>query len=167
MSPVRQHLTTDSVTRVIDAPAEVLYDIVSDITRTPELSEDIVSCEWLDGATGPAVGARFKAVNTAGRGPRWSNKPVVVAADRGREFAISRTEKIGGTLEWRYRFTPEGTGTRVEESYEVTKPLPWIGWFLIGKVYGLSDRRRDLRASMERTLERLAEVAAREPARAS
>ena len=33
-----------------------------------------------------------------------------------------------------------------------------MGWFIIGTLYGLKDRRSDLRASMVRTLDRLAEM---------
>ena len=164
---MRQELTTDTAERFIEAPPEVLYDIVSDVTRTPELTPDIVRCEWLDGATGPVVGARFKAINKQGRGPKWSNKPVVITAERGREFAFARTEPFAGTIEWRYRFVPEGAGTRVVESYTVTKPLSIVGWFIIGTLYGMKDRQRDLRASMIATLERLAtmtEAPAEDPA---
>ena len=84
-----QNLTTDTVERHIEASPELLYDIVSDVTRTPELSPEVVKCTWVKGATGPAVGARFKAINSAGRGPNWSNWPVVITADRGREFAFN------------------------------------------------------------------------------
>ncbi len=159
---LRQELTHDSVGRHIDAPPEALYELVADITRTPELSPDIVSCRWLDGAAGPAVGARFKAVNRAGRGPNWSNKPVVTIADPGREFAFARTEPFAGTVQWRCTFTPEGTGTRVVESYAVIRPLTIVGWFIIGVLYGRKDRRTDLRIGMEATLDRLAAVAATE-----
>ncbi len=153
---MRQELTHDAVERYIQASAEDLYDVVADVTRTPELSPEVVSCEWLDGATGPAVGARFRAKNRAGRGPDWHNTPVVTVADRGREFAFSRTEKGAGTIVWRYVFTPEGSGTRVTESYEVTRPLTLFGWFIIGVLYGNKDRRGDLRRGMTETLERLA-----------
>src|SRR5688572_23685651 len=112
----KQELTTDTVERYIEASPEVLYDFIADVTRTPERTPDIVRCEWLDGATGPAVGARFKAINTAGKGPKWSNKPVVTVATRGEEFSFTRTEVGGGTILWRHRFVPEGTGTRVIES---------------------------------------------------
>lgn len=156
---MRQTLTTDTVERFIEAPPELLYDIVSDVTRTPELSPEIVKCTWVRGATGPAAGARFKAINSAGRGPDWPNWPVVLTADRGREFAFSRTEPLAGTLEWRYRFIPEGTGTKVIESYTVTKPITAIGWFLIGTVSGLKDRAGDLRAGMTKTLDQLATIA--------
>jgi hypothetical protein len=162
---MRQDLTTDSVTRYIDAPSEALYDRIADVTRTPELTPDIVKVEWLDGATEAVVGARFKATNHAGRGPNWPNKPVITVADPGREIGWARTEPFGGTVEWRYRFEPEGTGTRVTETYEVTKPLRLMGWFIIGTLYGLKDRQGDLRTSMEATLARLAELT--EPASAA
>lgn len=156
---MRQELTADSVERVIAATPQALYDIVSDVTRTPELSPEVVKCTWIKGATGPAVGARFRAINKAGRGPKWPNTPVVVTAESGREFAFARTEPFAGTVEWRYRFDPEGSGTRVTESYSVTKNLTVVGWFIIDTLYGLKDRRSDLRTGMEETLERLATVA--------
>ena len=155
---MRQELTTDSVERYIDAPPEALYDLIADVTRTPERTPDIVRCEWLDGATGPAVGARFKAINKQGRGPRWSNKPVVTVADRGREFSFTRTAPFGGTILWRHRFEPEGSGTRAIESYEVLEPVSAVGWFIIDTLYGLKDRQSGLRASMTASLDRVAEL---------
>jgi hypothetical protein len=156
---MRQDLTTDTVERYIEASPEALYEILSDVTRTPERTPDIVRCEWIGGATGPAVGARFKAINTAGHGKKWSNKPVVTVADPGREFTFTRTEVIGGTIEWKHVLTAEGTGTRVTESYTVLKPVPAIGWFLIGTLFGLKDRKTDLHDSMVASLDRLAEIA--------
>ena len=164
---MRQELTTDTVDRYIEAPPEVLYDILSDVTRTPERTPDIVRCEWIGGATGPAVGARFKAINKQGRGPNWSNKPVVTVADPGREFTFTRTEPFGGTIEWKHVLTAEGTGTRVTESYTVLKPLAAFGWFIIGTLYGMKDRQTDLHNSMVASLDRLAELAERESAATS
>ncbi|MGA8988631.1 SRPBCC family protein [Aeromicrobium sp.] len=155
---MKQELTHDRVDRHIGAPPEVLYDIVADVTRTPELSPEIVACEWIDGATGPAVGARFRATNRSGRGPDWKNTPVVTAAERGRRFEFTRTEKGAGTIIWRYQFAPEGNGTRVLESYEVTRPVSTLGWFIISVVYRNTDRRKDLRRGMSVTLERLASL---------
>jgi hypothetical protein len=137
---MRQDLTTDTVERYIEASPDVLYAILSDVTRTPERTPDIVRCEWIKGATGPAVGAQFKAINTAGKGPKWSNKPIVTVADPGREFTFNRSEFIGGTIEWKHLLTAEGTGTRVTESYTVLKPIPAAGWFLIGTLFGPGGR---------------------------
>jgi ligand-binding SRPBCC domain-containing protein len=153
----KQELTTDTVERYIEASPEALYDVVADVTRTPERTPDILACEWLDGATGPAVGARFKARNTGGR-LKWSNAPVVTAADPGVEFSFARSEPFGGTILWRHRFVPEGSGTRVIESYAVVRPIGRVGWFIIGTLAGLKDRRSELRASMAASLDRLAEL---------
>lgn len=151
-----QTLDRDEVSIHVDAPPEEVYALVSDVRRTPELSPEIVSCRWLAGADGPEAGARFEAVNRAGtRGRSWRNRPVVTVADPGREFSFSRTEPMTGTVVWSYRLAPEGGGTRVTESYEVTRPVSRVGWFVIERVFGCADRRADLRRGMERTLDRV------------
>ena len=78
---MRQELTTDSVSRHIEASPDDLYDIISDVTRTPEMSPEIVSCTWIKGASGPPrLGPNSKQSTTPGRGPNWPNKPVIVTA---------------------------------------------------------------------------------------
>ncbi len=155
-----QQLDRDEVSTVIAAPPKQVYDLVADVTRTPEFSPEIVSCRWLDGATGPAVGARFEAVNRNVHGRNqdktWKNRPVVRAADRGREFAFTRTEPFAGTITWQYHFEPVEGGTRVTESYEVERPVARLGWLFIERVYGVTGSRREqLRAGMQTTLQRL------------
>jgi len=157
-----QTLDHDQVTVHIDAPPEAVYTLVADVTRTPEFSPEIQRCTWLDGATGPAAGARFEAVNKVTRGPAWKNRPVVTAAKRGQEFAFSRTEKLSGTLVWRYQLEPEGSGTRLTESYEVTRPISRLGWFIIDRLFGCHDRRTELHAGMQQTLQRIRETAERD-----
>jgi uncharacterized protein YndB with AHSA1/START domain len=159
-----QQLDHDSISLHIDASPEELYALVADVTRTPEFSPEILECTWLDGATGPAVGARFKAKNKVPNRPAWHNKPVVTAAEPGRVFSFARTEPFAGTVEWTYRFEPDGNGTLVTESYAVTKPLSPVGWFIIGTLFARKDRRADLRAGMEKTLERIRATVERQPA---
>ncbi len=156
-----QHLDRDELSVVIRARPEDVYDLVADVTRTPEFSPAVVRCTWLDGAAGPAVGARFEAVNTTAAGKTWKNRPVVTVADQGREFAFSRTEKFAGTLVWRYRFVAEDGGTRVIESYQVTRPISRIGWFIIERLFKAGDIRTGLHAGMQTTLERLRVAAER------
>ena len=155
---MRQDLTTDTVERYIEASPDALYDFIADVTRTPELTPDVVRITWLDGATEPKVGARFKARNSVGYGPKWNNHSVFVTVEPGREIAWQRIEMAGGVVEWRWKFAAEGAGTRVTESYLVTKPVPLFGWFIIGTVFRRKDRRADLRKSMEASLTRLAEL---------
>jgi hypothetical protein len=159
-----QDFDTDTVSLRMRARPEEIYALVSDVTRTPEYSPEVTRCTWLDGATGPAVGARFKAVNKMPNRPAFSNKPVVTVADPGREFAFSRTEPFGGTVVWRYTFEPDGDGTLVTESYETTEPVSRFGWFIIGVLFGRKDRRADLRSGMEESLRRIRAVVERQPA---
>jgi hypothetical protein len=156
-----QDFDCDSASLRMRARPEDVYAIVADVTRTPELSPEVVKVEWLDGATGPAVGARFRAWNKMPNRPTFTNKPVVTVADPGRAFAFSRTEPFGGTVHWRYDLKPDGDGTVVTESYEVTKPIGRVGWFIIGTLFGRRDRRTDLRTGMAQTLERLRTIAER------
>lgn len=160
-----QTLDHDEVTVHVAAPPEVVYRLVSDVTLMPRFSPEIQRCVWLGGADGPAPGARFRSTNKLPRRPPWRNTPVVLVADPAREFTISRTEPFAGTLVWRYRLAPEDGGTRVTESYEVTKPITWLGWFIIGTLFGGKDRRTDLRRGMQQTLDRVARAAEEEAAR--
>jgi len=150
-----QTLDHDSVSMRIAAPANEIYELVADVTRTPEFSPEILRCTWLDGATGPAVGARFAALNKVPKRPAWTNKPVVTVVEPGKAFAFERTEKFAGTIVWTYEFEPDGDGTIVTESYRVTRPLSRIGWFVIGVLFARPDRRTDLHDGMELTLHRL------------
>jgi hypothetical protein len=154
-----QDLDRDQLSMFMGATPETVYALVSDVTRTPDFSPEVIRCSWLGGATGPAVGARFKARNKVQRGPGWNNKPVVTVADPGREFAFTRTEIGGGTMLWQYRFDAEDAGTRVTESYEVVRPMTAFMWFVIERVCGRHDRRSDLRQGMQQTLERVRAVA--------
>jgi hypothetical protein len=62
---------------------------------------------------------------------------------------------MAGTIAWRYRFEPEGSGTRVVESYEVQRPVTRLGWFVIEKVFRGGNRREVLREGMRTTLDRI------------
>ncbi|MGY1722989.1 SRPBCC family protein [Blastococcus sp. SYSU DS0533] len=161
-----QELDRDEVSTLIAAPPDQVYALLSDVTRTPEFSPEVRSCRWLDGATGPAVGARFEAVNASRSGRTWKNRPVVRVADPGREFAFARTEPMAGTVLWRYRLEQAGDRTRVVEGYEVERPVTRVGWFVIERVFKGGNRREELRAGMETTLARLKAVAEEAAARA-
>ena len=147
--------TTREARLHVSAPPEVVYDLVSDVTRMGEWSPECVSCEWTDGATGPAVGARFRGTNRHGLA-RWSNKPRVVVADRGREFAFISTDPFGRDMtKWSYRFEAVDDGTDVVESFELLDDLPLYLRLTDRFVMKVKDRAADLEANMERTLAKL------------
>ncbi len=151
---MQQTFDHDEVRLVMAAPPEAVYELIADVTRMPELSPEVVECRWLDGATGPAVGARFAARNKFSRGPAIGNKPVITAVDPGRRISWSRTEPFGGTVEWTYEFLPHPEGTEVVESYRAIKPVSRFGWWIIG-TFSSKDRAGLQRTGMEQTLQRL------------
>ena len=136
----------------IGASSETVYAMVSDITRMGEWSPENTGGEWLDGASGPIVGARFKGRNKRKGG--WSTKCTITAASPGREFAFD----VGkGDTTWRYRFEAAGDGTDVIESFEIVKEPGAIGRFVtkIGTGLPWSEREADMVKGMETTLANL------------
>lgn len=145
----------DAVSVEIAASPQVVYELVSDVTRMGEWSPECFQCSWTNGATKAAVGARFKARNKGPRGPAWFNTPKVTAADPGREFAFNRSGPGIGSYTWRYVMEPAGTGTQLTESFDVEKPLGTFMTWLTMKWVGSSDRDADLHLGMETTLARI------------
>ena len=129
----------------IDAPAEKVYELLSDVTRMGEWSPECVRAEWVGGATGPAVGAKFKGHNKQGF-LRWSTKPEVTAADPGKEFAFKTRDTT-----WRYQFEPSASGgTDLTESFDV----PHYGAFF-NLLTPAKKRQAMMVEGMQTTLQRL------------
>ena len=152
MSKRKSH---DAVSTEIAATPDEVYELVADITRMGEWSPECVRCSWTKGATGPEVGARFKASNKGGRGPAWFNTPTVTVADPGREFAFNRSGPGIGSYTWRYVMEPLEGGTRVTESFDAEKPLGPVMTWMTEKWTGSSDRDADLHEGMVTTLARI------------
>ena len=125
----------------INATPDVVFALVSDVTRMGEWSPETTACEWVDGATGPTIGAKFKGTNKMGF-YKWSTTPVVTEHSPGTLFAFD----AGGT-EWRYSFTASNGGTSVTESFVITSTL--------SKLYSIGPRRAMLIRAMQQTLERI------------
>jgi uncharacterized protein YndB with AHSA1/START domain len=142
----------DSVTVHMAAPPERVWALVSDVTRIGRYSPETFEGEWLDGADGPAVGARFRGhVKRNGKGPIYWTTCTVVACEPGREFGFG-VGRPGKPLNvWRYRLEPAGDGTDVTESFELQ---PYLGlriyWALLGWARGRTNRN-----GMRTTLERI------------
>lgn len=103
----------ESVT--VNASAQDLYDIVSDIARTGEWSPVCTSCWWDDEASAGTKGAWFTGRNVLPE-RTWDTRSLVVVADPGREFAWV----VGGTyVRWGYTLTPVDSGTVLTEMWEL------------------------------------------------
>lgn len=136
----------------INAPAEDVYALVADLPRMGEWSPQTTHVVWRGGATGPAVGARFRGDNKHGV-LRWSTWGTVTAADPAKEFSFE--VGVGGmpVARWGYRFeTLPGGGCRVTEYTEDRRNI-----FLKkgSALVGMGDRENMNRENMQVTLERL------------
>jgi hypothetical protein len=155
MAPRNQRwwLTEDGVELVIEADADALYRMVSDLPRIGEWSPECVSVTWDGEVTVPVAGTTFVGHNAVGPGRRirYSRHGEVLVADPGREFAFITDEGGRQSTGWRYRFESLGDGrTRVTESYQVR----WIPtWARILDVP--LNRHKELLAGMRATLEKL------------
>jgi len=138
----------------VDTSPTALYDVVSDVRRMGEWSPECRRCEWIGGATGPAVGARFKGSNRRGVA-RWSTKPRVVVADPGQEFAFVTGHLGQDMTRWSYRFESTPGGTNVTESFEMLRDMPWYFRLADRLLMGVEDRKADLETNMGETLRRL------------
>jgi hypothetical protein len=142
----------------IAAPADALYALVSDVTRTGEWSPENVGGRWLGSADGPAVGARFRGSNRRGF-RRWSTTCTVIAADRGRRFTFDVTFAGIPISRWNYEFAPDGDGTLVTEIWTDLRPRLFAT--VARPIMGITDMRAHNERNMRTTLANLREVATR------
>jgi uncharacterized protein YndB with AHSA1/START domain len=146
-----------SVTLHIDAPPERVWELVTDVTRIGEFSPETFEAEWLDGASGPAEGARFRGhVRRNGHAfmVYWTTCTVSVAeAPRRFAFWVGPPDTPWNT--WSYELEPSGGGTDVTESFQLSALAALrLYWALLGWSRGRTNRR-----GMQATLERLKAVA--------
>ena len=142
----------DSATVHVDAPPEKVWALVSDVTNTSRYSAETFEAEWIDGSTGPEVGARFRGhVKRNNRGPTYWTKCTVTASEPGKEFTFVVGTPKNHAMTWGYRFTPAGDGTDVTEFYESADMWPVkLYWKIMGNARGRTNAR-----NMQTTLERI------------
>lgn len=141
----------EEVTVRIDAPAERLWDMVSDVSRMGEWSPECYKCRWTGKERRPVEGARFWGMNKRGW-VRWGTPNVVIEADRGRSFAF-RT--IGNNNVWGYRFEPDGDGTLVTEFRQLPAKRPWYLYAALLFLGGAKSYDASVPDGLRKTLERL------------
>jgi len=152
-------MTSVSASAVVQCSPEQAWALVADVTKMADLSPECVSCTWIDGATGPEVGARFRGRNRRRIGT-WTTTCTVTECEPGRVFAFAVGDAEDPQTVWRYSFVPApDDATMVTETCERRKPEALrakVGLLALG----ILDREADLKQGIETTLARL-QVAAR------
>jgi len=146
------HGMDGSVTVHMAAPAMKIWELVADVRNVGRFSPETFEAEWLDGATGPAVGARFRGhVRRNEIGPVYWTTCRVTDCEPGREFGFDVLAGDRALNHWHYRFTPSGDGTDVTESFRLAD-APALRVY--AAVLGPLRRRRNVR-DMRKTLNRI------------
>jgi uncharacterized protein YndB with AHSA1/START domain len=144
---------TAEVSIHINATPARVYELVADLPLMGRWSPECERCEWIEGATGAAPGAKFKGYNRVGK-RTWSTTGTVVAAEPGRELTwdVSSVMKLP-VSRWRYLIEAEDGGSRVTEATEDKRGV--IMKVLGRAATGVGDRPDHNRRGMEATLQRL------------
>ena len=106
---------TVEATTWIDAPPERVWAVVADIESMPSMSAELQSVEWLDGATEPAVGARFVGHSMHKALGEWSTTSHVVECDAPRVLAWAVEDPDRPAATWRFTLEPADGGTRLTQ----------------------------------------------------
>lgn len=149
------------VTVRIEAPVERVWDLVTDVTRIGEFSPETFEAKWIDGATGPAVGAWFKGhVKRNQRGPTYWTKCKVTVCEPNRAFEFDVMTGGRTVNTWGYRLQPADGGTDATEYFRLAENIGTrIYWALLGRLRGKTNDN-----GMRTTLERIKAVVEHQPA---
>lgn len=147
--------TTATVAVTVEAPADAVYDLISDVTRMGQWSPECVRCEWLDTPSVP--GSTFRGHNRRGLA-RWSTTARVLTANRPTEFSFATLHRGEQATRWTYRLDGDGTATRVTETFEAISTPPLIAF---AERWLIRDRQAQLEAGMIQTLNAVKETAER------
>ena len=143
---------TGTVQVHIDAPAERVWALLSNLDRMGEWSPECYRVEWEDGASSPATpGARFRGWNRYGH-MKWSVACRVKTAVPEKELSWSTLVRGKEMATWCYRLDPSDGGVDLVESFEVH----WLPISArIAEDYLMLDRDRRREEAMRQTLGRI------------
>ena len=133
----------------IDAPAPLVYDLVSDLTRMGEWSPECERVSWRGGATEAVKGAQFVGYNRRGT-LRWITFGKVTAAEEGRHLAFDVFIGPAAISHWEYFIVPDVDGPGCTVAEEWTDRRAAASRAISERILG--DRRSLNKSSIRQTL---------------
>jgi uncharacterized protein YndB with AHSA1/START domain len=149
MGTILRNATVDVV---VDAPPTAVWEVVGDPRRTGEWSHECGQVAFVDGATTPQVGTRFRGRNRVGRSA-WSRTCEIVGLDDGHEISWRTipTPLHNDSTIWTITVDSDGAGgTRITQRYEVVKLSALMDHLIWRFVPVHRDRRDALTADLRR-----------------
>jgi uncharacterized protein YndB with AHSA1/START domain len=151
------------VTAHIDASSGRVWELIGDPTRMGEWSPECRRVEWVGGATGPCLQARFRGHNRQGW-RSWTTTGTIVGYEPGREIAWDVGMVGFAVAHWGYRIDldPGGEACTLIESFRDRRGSLFQALGPVAR--GVKDVDAHNRVGMEQTLARIKAAAEAVPA---
>jgi hypothetical protein len=158
---------TAEVSVLIAATARSLWPLVCDIRLPARFSSEFQGAEWLDGAAGPALGARFLGRNYHPARGEWETASTICEFEPEQRFGWSVGHPEFPAARWRFVLAPEDGAVRLTQWVQLG-PGPSGISFVIESMPDKESRilRRRLaehRANMEATITGIKSIAESQP----
>jgi uncharacterized protein YndB with AHSA1/START domain len=99
----------------VAAPPERVWPLVTDVDAMPTMSSELQAVEWLDGATAPSPGCRFRGYSRHDAIGEWNTVSTVTTWSEPEEFGWAVGDPDAPAARWRFTLEPADGGTRVRE----------------------------------------------------
>jgi hypothetical protein len=100
----------------IECSPDAAFAVVTDLPQMGRLSPENTAGQWIGGATGPKVGAKFKGTNARDK-DSWYTIAKVVTYDPPHRFKFNVTFKVFNIARWEFSVEPAPGGCRVTETW--------------------------------------------------
>jgi hypothetical protein len=104
---------------VIAAPPAVIWPLVCDIQTPAAFSTEFAGGTWLDGATCPALGARFRGRNSHPAREDWETESTICDYEPEHVLGWAVGDPASPSAIWRFTLTAEGGGTRITQWMQI------------------------------------------------
>jgi uncharacterized membrane protein len=141
---------------VVDAPAEAVWGLVSDVTRAGEWSVECRGAQWMDGASAPVKGARFRGRNRR-NATRWSRVCEILEVDPPQKLVWRTvpTRLLPDSTRWEFEVAPGPAGTTLTERMQILQIPALYDRLFAAMLPQHRDRTSDLEADLNRIKARL------------
>jgi hypothetical protein len=104
---------------VIAAPPSAIWPLVCDIQMPAAFSSEFQGGAWLDGATCPALGARFRGRNHHPARGAWETVSTICEYEPERVLGWAVGDPDVPSARWRFTLIPDGDGTRITQWMQI------------------------------------------------
>lgn len=104
---------------VIAAAPRAVWALVCDIQLPARFSSEFRGAQWLDGANGPALGARFQGRNHHPARGEWESTSTICEYQPERQFGWSVGSTERPAARWRFTLEPAAGGTRLTQWMQI------------------------------------------------